>query len=438
MTARRRRHNPHRLPQDGLAFAILEAAKLVENVIDGQNLIEAFELARAQSHPLWSDSVRGAIRDLAWRTLRDYGRGDVILDALLSKPLPDGIRAILLVALQRLASHPEQAYTIVDQAVEAAAVIAPGLKGVVNAVLRNALRQSDKLLQRADKNPVSRYRHPEWWIERIRQRFNHDWEAVLGCSNQLPPMSLRVNVRRKSMEEAGQILQEQGVVVRRLANDALLLEQPVPVSALPGFAEGWLSVQDAGAQWAARWLDARAGERVLDACAAPGGKSAHLLEHADIDLLALEIDARRAAQVQKNFDRLGLSGCVKTGDASKPDTWWDGRHFDRILADVPCSASGVVRRHPDIKWLRREKDILSFVKQQATILDSLWMTLAPGGRMLYVTCSLFDDENQRQMTQFLERHPDASHLPIGGADDYQLLPTAENDGFYYALLRKST
>lgn len=437
MTTRGRSPSLQRLPQDSLAYAILEASKLVETVLGGQNLTDAFERARNRARPVWPDPVRGAVRDLAWRTLRDYGRGDLVLAELLSKPLPDHVRAILLVALQRLELRPDQAHTIVDQAVEATTVVAHGLKGVVNGVLRNVLRQAAALETLVARHPVGLYRHPLWWIDRIRRDYPDDWQAVLEISNQPPPMSLRVNRRRSSVEAAMAGLQAHGLQVKRLANDALLLEQAVAVSALPGFSEGRLSVQDAGAQWAARWLNPQSGQRVLDACAAPGGKSAHLLEYADIELLSLELDPSRVARIDRNFERLGLVGATRVGDAREPHGWWDGRPFDCILADVPCSASGVVRRHPDIKWLRRETDIPGFVAQQAAIVDALWRTLASGGRMLYVTCSLFDEENRRQVEQFLGRHLDARRIPIDGADDRQLLPGIENDGFYYALLRKT-
>jgi 16S rRNA (cytosine967-C5)-methyltransferase len=437
MTDRERSRSTPHLPQDSLAYAILEASKLVETVIGGQNLTDAFERVRDRARPVWPDPVRGAVRDLAWRTLRDYGRGDLVLAQLLSKPLADNVRAILLVALQRLEVRPEQAHTIVDQAVEATTVVAPGLKGVVNGVLRNVLRQTVALETLVGRHPVGQYRHPVWWIDRIRRDYPDDWQAVLEISNQPPPMSLRVNRRRSSVEAAIAALEAQGLQVQRLANDALLLDQAVAVGALPGFSDGKLSVQDAGAQWAARWLDPKPGERVLDACAAPGGKSAHLLEYADIDLQSLELDPDRAARIDRNFERLGLVGAAHIGDAREPQHWWDGRPFDCILADVPCSASGVVRRHPDIKWLRRDRDIRGFAAQQAAIIDGLWRTLAPGGRMLYVTCSLFDEENRRQVERFVGRHHDAKRITIDGVVDRQLLPTAENDGFYYALLRKT-
>jgi len=224
--------------------------------------------------------------------------------------------------------------------------------------------------------------------------------------------------------------------VRELPNGALLLERPVAVSRVPGFAEGCVSVQDAGAQYAADYLDLDDGLRVLDACAAPGGKTAHILETADVILTALDSDAGRARRVTENLDRLGLSAKVHTADCRDLERWWNGRPFDRILADVPCSASGVVRRNPDIKWLRRSDDIARFAAQQADILEALWRVLAPGGKMLYATCSVFAEENGDQVAAFAARHPDCRRIPIGGQLDCQHLPCPEHDGFFYALLEK--
>jgi 16S rRNA (cytosine967-C5)-methyltransferase len=216
----------------------------------------------------------------------------------------------------------------------------------------------------------------------------------------------------------------------------LLLGRPVPVERLPGFFEGLASVQDLGAQQAAPLLDVRPGMRVLDACAAPGGKSAHLLELAAIELLALDSDAARLARVRENLDRLGLAAELKAADCRRLADWWDGRPFERVLADVPCSASGVVRRHPDIKWLRRDADIDGFAATQAQILEALWLVLAPGGRLLYATCSVFPEENALRVAAFAARHVDCRRLPMGGAPERQLLPQAEHDGFFYALLEK--
>jgi 16S rRNA (cytosine967-C5)-methyltransferase len=270
----------------------------------------------------------------------------------------------------------------------------------------------------------------------VRRSLPAVWAEVLAAGNQHPPMALRVNRRRASVEATEVELEAAGHEFRRLANDALVLAKPVSVAKLPGFAEGRVSVQDAGAQWAARWLDLAAGQRVLDACAAPGGKAAHILESAPVELLALELDPLRMKRINDNFARLGLEGRTQVADCRDLDSWWDGGPFDRILADVPCSASGVVRRHPDIKWLRRPDDIARFAVQQAEILAALWQTLAPGGKMLYVTCSVFDEENGGQLARFCAGRRDLQRLGIDGRMEQQLLPDADHDGFFYALLAK--
>lgn len=409
---------------------------MVAAVIDGGNLTDAFERLLAR-HPAWPDTVRGAIRDLAWTTLREYGRSDAVLAHLVHTPPPVDIRALLLVALQRLWQKPEQAHTVVDQAVEAAVALMPGLKGMVNGVLRNALRQQGQWQAWIEADPGARHACPPWWQARLRAAHPQLWQAVLEAGRQRPPMALRVNPRRSTVADALAELEAAGASARVLENGALLLAQPRAVARLPGYAEGRVSVQDAGAQWAARLLHAEAGMRVLDACAAPGGKTAHVLEGADVDLLALELDPLRAGRIERNLARLGLAATVRVADCRRLDSWWDGRPFERILADVPCSASGVVRRHPDIKWLRRDTDIARFAAQQAEILDALWRVLAPGGTMLYVTCSVFDQENAGQIARFCARHADAERLPIDGRTELQLLPNAEHDGFYFARLRKA-
>lgn len=423
------------LAPDGLAYAFARAAELVTTVLEGGNLTDAFERMQA-GHPQWMEATRGAVRDLAWSTLREYARGDAILRKLLRSAPPLQIRALLLVALNRLRQRPDQAHTVVDQAVTAAAASMPGLRSLVNGVLRNALRQQAQWPAWIDGDPAARHAFPAWWVERLRAAHPDAWQQALAAGNERPPMALRANLRRAAPAALAGELAAAGLANRRLDNDALLLERPLPVARLPGYAEGRLSVQDAGAQWAARLLDARAGERVLDACAAPGGKTAHILERADVELLALELDPLRARRIAHNLQRLGLQAEVLVADCRDLDAWWDGRPFDRILADVPCSASGVARRHPDIKWLRRETDIAGFAAMQGEILDALWRTLAVGGTMLYVTCSVFHEENTGQIARFRLRHPDAETLAIHGRPDLQLLPDAEHDGFYFALLRK--
>jgi 16S rRNA (cytosine967-C5)-methyltransferase len=389
--------------------------------------------------------IRPAAFDLAFTTLRDFGRGDFLLGRLLTKPLEDpDIHALLLVALARLERRPEDAHTIVDQAVNTASGIAHGrLKGLVNAVLRNFLRQRDALLAAANADDVAHWRHPAWWLERLRATYPTRWEEIASAGNTHPPMTLRVNRRRVSHAGSAHFSTElaaAGIDTQKLDDTALLLEKPLPVERLPGFKEGRVSVQDWGAQRAAVLLDARDGQRILDACAAPGGKAAHLLELADLDLTALELDASRARRITENLGRLGLAATVRVADAGKPASWWDGRPFDRILADVPCSASGVVRRHADIKWLRRPTDVAGFARTQAWILDALWPLLAPGGRMLYCTCSVFPEENGEQVRAFIARHGDVRRVATDDTNnegELQLLPAATHDGFYYALLEKT-
>ncbi|HCA27545.1 MAG TPA: 16S rRNA (cytosine(967)-C(5))-methyltransferase RsmB, partial [Betaproteobacteria bacterium] len=262
-----------------------------------------------------------------------------------------------------------------------------------------------------------------------------DWARILEEGNRHPPMTLRINCRRTTVPAYLDLLQENGIAARAVSEFGIKLEQPVPVGRLPAFDAGRVSVQDRAAQYAAPLLDVADGMRVLDACSAPGGKAAHLLELAAVDLLALDHDAERLDMVARNLDRLGLKATLRAADAAA-DTWWDGEPFDRILADAPCSASGVVRRNPDIKWLRRQADLEGFAVQQARILDRLWRCLARGGKLLYGTCSVFAEENQQQIANFLRRHPDAKpRFPVG--IDGQLLPSDQQDGFYYALLHKS-
>ena len=426
---------PSLLPADSLSNSIDVAATLVSDVIAGTTLTRALEARRNAHHDTATNW--GAIQDLAYGTLRDFGRGDTLLRILLKKPLDEPLQSIFRVALHRLEKRPDQAHLIVDQSVEAFGARAPGLRGVANGVLRNFVRQFDALRTRADDNPVALHRHPAWWIKRLRASYPQDWQAILAAGNTHPPMCLRVNPRRIDRADALGLLADASIRNHALPNGALLLDAPRSVDRIPGFADGIFSVQDAGAQWAAGYLDPQPGERVLDACAAPGGKTAQLLENYEIDLTALELDPLRARRITANLDRLGLSAHLAIGDCRSPADWWDGRPYQRILADVPCSASGVVRRHPDIKWLRRASDIDGFARQQAEILDALWQTLAPGGTMLYVTCSVFVEENSTQINRFCARHVDATRIPIEDQSERILLPAAEHDGFYYALLEKT-
>jgi 16S rRNA (cytosine967-C5)-methyltransferase len=405
------------------------AAGVLEQIEAGRTLTEALAGAAANLAP----RDRGALQDLSYGVLRHRAELLLMLRVLVPKALPEArLERVLLVALYQIFYTRAAEYAIVNEAVILAATIARGrFKGLVNGALRNALRQRASLPQAAQQSEEGRYNHPQWWIDALKRHYPQDWQSVLTASNAHPPMTLRVNRRQGTAEEYLARLADVGIEATSPGAGALTLLRPVNVRELPGFADGAVSVQDWGAQQAALWLDLGAGQRVLDACAAPGGKSGHMLELADIELTALDVDAGRLGRVDDNLRRLRLQAELVTGDAGNVDSWWDGRPFDRILADVPCSASGVVSRHPDIKWLRRPTDFAGLARQQARIVDALWSVLASGGKMLYATCSIFPEENALQLAGFLERCGDARCLK-----QEQLLPTERHDGFYYALLEK--
>lgn len=419
---------PRSLAADSLGWSLLRAARVLAAVYAGRSLSEA--LASLADDP---PAARSAAQDIAYGVLRRYGWGEFILGRLMTKPLTHAeTQALLLAALYRLDTRPESPHTVVDQAVIAAGELAGGVfKGLVNGVLRNFLRQRDALLEQMKEDDEVVHQHPRWWLSRLRRAYREDWQSVVAAGNSQPPMTLRVNQKHVTVAEYLGRLEAAGLSARPVGRCGLVLQKAVAVDALPGFFEGQVSVQDAGAQRAAELLAPQPGARVLDACAAPGGKTAHLLETADLDLLALDIDAGRTRRIEENLQRLGLRAEVRVADCKDVDHWWDGRPFDAILADVPCSASGVVRRHPDIKRLRRESDIRRFTHTQAEILDVLWSVLKPGGQLLYATCSVFPEENAAQIDAFLVRQPGAVRL-----SEAQLLPQADHDGFYYALLRK--
>lgn len=415
-----------RLPFNSLAYALLQAARIDAAVLAGQSLADGL-LGRIDA------AARPAVQDLVYGSLRAYGRGDFCLGRLLAKPLdaPE-IRTLLLVALYRLETRPDAAHTVVDQAVAAAGELAEGrFRGLVNGVLRNFLRRQDELLAALAGDAVAAGQHPDWWLAQLQAAYPDGWAGIVAAGNAPPPMALRVNLRRGTRDGYQSRLAAEGIAATPVGDAGLALAKPLPVDRLPDFAGGLVSVQDPGAQRAAPLLDPAPGSRVLDACAAPGGKTAHLLERADLDLVALDLKASRCRRVEENLTRLGLTATVKTADCAKLNSWWDGRPFDAVLADVPCTASGVVRRNPDAKWLRREADIASFAAAQSRILDALWQVVRPGGKLLYATCSVFPAENGRQIAGFLARQPQAR-----ARHEEQLLPTADNDGFYYCLLEK--
>ncbi|HCY61308.1 MAG TPA: 16S rRNA (cytosine(967)-C(5))-methyltransferase RsmB [Oxalobacteraceae bacterium] len=431
-----------RLKPDSLALSLYGAAQAVALVQGGTALPPA--LAKTAQALELSDAARGAQQDIAYRSMRQWGRANALLARLAARPPQAPLLASLLGCSLALlcqdddgaGTRPYTDFTLVDQAVAAAAAD-PRLahaKGMVNAILRRFLRERAVLLAEVLRDPVAVWNYPAWWIEKTRVDYPASWQAILAAGNASPPLTLRVNRRRAAVAAYLRQLEAHGIAARQIGADAVRLEQPMPVHAIPGFDQGLVSVQDAGAQLAAPLLDTQDGMRVLDACAAPGGKACHLLECADIDLLALDSDAERLERIDQNLQRLQLSARLRQADASRDD-WWDGQPFDRILADVPCTASGVVRRHPDIRWLRRPEDAARLATLSALILGNLWRMLKPDGKLLLVTCSLWPEESEQQAQAFTTRHQ-AIRLAAPG----QLLPGADgevdHDGLFYALFQK--
>ena len=416
-----------------LALALRDAAPIVASVARGKSLADALEGFAAES-----DAGRAALIDLTHGTLRRYGRVQHIVRALSHRVTEDShVEALLWCALYALESRRYSDYTVVHQAVQACGLLEKwNAKSYVNAVLRAFGRRAGALQAEIRKDPEAYYQHPGWWIDAVRGAYPLEWEAVLRASNTHPPMGVRVNRRRGSVEAYRCRLAEEGIEATTVGASGLVLPKPVGVAKLPGFAAGDVSVQDVGAQQCALYLDPHPGMRVLDACAAPGGKTAHILELAAADVLALDEDPVRLDRVRANLERLGLPAALRAADCTRIESWWDGKPFDRILADVPCTASGVVRRHPDIKWLRRAADVDAFAQRQSRILDALWQALRPGGKLLYVTCSIFPQENDQVVEAFVRRAGGARRLALPNGDPAQKLPDEQHDGFYYALVQK--
>ena len=436
---------PHASPP--LSRLLGHTADAIEAVRAGRSLTEA--LAHCPTE------VRPGVQALSFHVLRRLGQAQAARAWLAPKAPPKSIDALLLSALALLwpdGDAPYADHTLVDHAVTAARQRLAASAAFVNAVLRRFVREQATVLDAVQRTLPGRTNHPDWWVQRLQADWPDHWQALLAANDRRPPMTLRVNTRRGSVAAYLARLSEAGVPGRAVGAQGVVLDTPCPVGRLPGFADGDASVQDAAAQRAAPLLLTGAalppGARVLDACAAPGGKTAHLLELADLDVLALDQDATRLTRVDETLQRLHLRATTQAGDASRPDTWWDGRPFDAILLDAPCTASGIVRRHPDVRWLRRASDVPTLAALQAKLLDALWPLLKPGGRMLYCTCSVFKAEGQAQIDAFLQRQADA-RLLAAPASPGHLLPLPDNpsaaagpgpastgDGFFYALLDK--
>ena len=443
------------------------AARAIELTLDGAHLDQALD-ASCAALPA---SSRPAVRDIAYATVRDLAHARFVAGRFNKRPPPPPTAALQLVAITQLRDGRRPAAVVVDQAVAAArASNDAGLRaaaGFLNATLRRYGNDRAAIDAAAARDPEAASGHPRWWLDLMQSAYPEQWRDVVIESLRQAPMTLRVNRRRLDIGTAQARLAEAGIATTITGAAALTLASALPVSAIPGFDRGDFTVQDAGAQLAAPLLDVRDGHRVLDACAAPGGKTTQLLQGNDCQVLALDIDEARVARIRENLAREQMpqidwpatagttcgphapwGAAVRQADVLKTRDWWDGRPFDRILLDAPCSASGIVRRHPDVLWHRRRSDPATFGRQQLLMLRALWPLLEPGGKLLYVTCSIFPQEGDAVIDDFCSQYRNCERVPIvapwadGQPPLTQLLPTSaaqrNHDGYYFALLNKQT
>lgn len=431
------------------------AAKVVAEVVEHGRSLDAVLNAESTTNK----QERGLLRSLCYDSIRWYVRLDALLTRLLARPnqtIEPEIRALAIVGLCQLIYTDIPEHAAVAETVAATRLLKqPRASGLVNAILRRCQREQAQLLPKIDRDLAVRTAHPRWLVEKLRKDWGDRANDILEANNQRPPFWIRVNRARVTAANYRDQLQEKqiGVLASAYDDTALLLDRAMDVSDLPGFDQGWVSVQDAAAQLAGHLLDPKAGEHILDACAAPGGKTGHLLELAPelAALTAVDVSPERLTRVTENLQRLGVTARVVAADAAEPAGWWDGKPFDRILLDVPCSATGVIRRHPDIKLLRRSDDIAPLAARQSQLLRALWPLLQPGGRLLYASCSVLQTETTEVLADFLRDEPTAREVtgerlqalaPVGegtrvGAHGLRIAAgSAGMDGFYYALLEK--
>ncbi len=418
------------------------AARVNARVVAGGSSLEA----AFSAYPPPPERDIGLLRELCYGSLRWHHRLEHQVRRLVQRPrepVDPPLASLLRIGLYQLQWLRIPDHAAVAATVDAAAALGKRrAKGFVNAVLRRYLRERQSLGERLSEVREAETSHPDWMLDRVSKDWPDHWRRVVEENNRQPPMWLRVNLRRTTRADYLDRLAAQGIAAQPVRNppSAVLLERAMPKDGLPGFADGLVSVHDAGAQLAAQWLDPRPGQRVLDACAAPGGKCAHVLESCPglDEMVALDLDRDRLDVVAGELDRLGLRATLVCADASTPESWWDGRPFDRILLDAPCSALGVIRRHPDIKVLRRAGDIPRAAARQRDLLHALWPLLSRDGRLLYVTCTVVHQENREQIGDFLADTPTARSVGTASASSRQILPGETNmDGFYYACMRKA-
>jgi 16S rRNA (cytosine967-C5)-methyltransferase len=433
----------------GAAPRVIAARALDTMLSQGRNLDGSLAEAGLES---LGERDRSLATALAYGAVRTHLRNKSIIDQLVARPFrrrDSVIVALISVGFYALTESRRPDYAIVSATVAAAAELGrPQLKGVVNALLRRFLRERDELVQAANTNAEAHWLHPQWLIDQLSQDWPNDWQEILRAGNHQAPMWLRINLARTTRKKWLARLDGNAASSPEQFPAAVMLGEPMPVDKLPGFRDGDCSVQDIASQAAAVLLQPQAGMRVLDACAAPGGKATHILEQCPNlrELIALDESSARLRRVEENCDRLSAKATIVQGDARKPESWWDGELFDRILLDAPCSATGVIRRHPDIRFLRKQTDIERLAEQQFEMLLALWPLLKPGGLMLYSTCSMLRAENDQVVDRFMNVTTDVKIMPLdipalatGVSHGLQMLPgRADNDGFYYALMERTS
>ena len=418
------------------------SAMILERVLLGKNLDKSFDLIFRKHNISKSDNLP-QIKDMVYGAIRELGKSDFYINKLVSKKIENQcLQALLHIVLFQISNERSNDFTLVNQAVDAAKKIDHKKSAFINAVLRNFLRNKSDLQVQARENESASFSYPQWWINKVKEQYPTKWKDILDIGNKRPPLALRINLQKINMKDYSSILDDQGIEYKLIGAECLIINTPLVVDKIPGFFEGKISVQDYGAQLAAHLIDLEKGQTVLDACSAPGGKACHMLELSPIQLLAVESDEKRIIRIQENINRQGLTAKIKNEKIGNKNEWWDKKNFDRILLDVPCSASGIVRRHVDIKWLRRINDFEKFGDMQLDLLKSTWPMLKKKGKLLYVTCSIFHEENIDVIEKFKKYSNNISELDIKFPLNVehiknQVLPSNIHDGLFYALLQKN-
>ena len=417
------------------------SALVLEQVLLGKNLDKSFELIFRKYNSNESENLP-QIKDMVYGAIRELGKSSFYIKKLVPKKIDNQcLEALLHIVLFQISHERSNNFTLVNQAVDAAKKIDHKKSAFINAVLRNFLRKKDALQNEAIEHESAVFSYPNWWIDKVKNQYPKKWKDILDIGNTRPPLALRVNVKNIGVKEYSEILESHGVEHSLIGMEGVILKTPIGVDKIPGFLEGKVSVQDFGAQLAAHIIDLEKSQKVLDACSAPGGKACHMVELKSIELLAIESNKERTIKIQENISRLGLNAVIRNEKIGLVNEWWDKILFDRILLDVPCSASGIVRRHVDIKWLRRINDFESFGESQLDLLRSTWTMLKNKGKLLYVTCSIFEEENREVIEKFKKDSKNITELDIIFPSNVehiknQVLPSKNHDGLFYALLQK--